>query len=153
MAATAPADLLGTPDLEPPTTRCHWRLLSIDRSLAPLRRELSALLTTSTLSTDETYDLLLAVHEAASNAIEHAQDPREPFVDVEAEVDGETVTVTVTDHGGWLPPTASGFRGRGLAMMRMLADTTVTTGVGGTTVTIRSLGAAAEIPGSTERAS
>ena len=109
----------------------------METSLPLLRRELNALLTTGPLTADETYDLLLSVSEAASNAIEHAQAPREPFFDVVAEVDGTTVTVTVTDHGRWLPPTASAFRGRGLAMMHILADTTVATGDDGTTVTIR----------------
>jgi hypothetical protein len=47
----------------------------------------------------------------------------------------------------------SAFRGRGLQMMHLLADTTVTTSADGTTVTIRSLGAAAEVPASEERAS
>ena len=106
-------------------------------SLPFLRRELGALLTDSALTADETYDLLLSVSEAASNAVEHAQDPREPFFDVVADVDGATVTVTVTDHGRWRPPTASAFRGRGLSMMHVLADTTVATGDDGTTVTIR----------------
>jgi anti-sigma regulatory factor (Ser/Thr protein kinase) len=117
--------------------RSEWRLFSMETSLPFLRRELGALLTTSALTADETYDLLLSVSEAASNAVEHAQDPREPFFDVVAEVDGVTVTVTVTDHGRWLPRTASAFRGRGLAMMQVLADTTVATGEDGTTVTIR----------------
>ena len=132
-----------------PTRRIEWRLRSVVSSLPSLRRELSALLATSGLSEDESYDLLLSVSEAASNAVEHAQDPSEPFFDVLADIDGGTVTVTVTDHGRWLPPTASAFRGRGLAMMRMLSDTTVTTGGGGTRVTIRSLGALA--PGAMEQ--
>jgi anti-sigma regulatory factor (Ser/Thr protein kinase) len=142
------------PHLEAPTRRCEWRLRSIESSLPSLRRELSALLSTSTLSADETYDLLLSVSEAASNAVEHAQDPLEPFFDVVAEVEETTVTVTVTDHGRWLPPTASAFRGRGLEMMAVLADTTVVTGIDGTAVTIRKPAApAAEVNGPSERAS
>jgi anti-sigma regulatory factor (Ser/Thr protein kinase) len=120
-----------------PARRSEWRLRSIESSLPHLRRELSALLLTSPLSADETYDLLLSVSEAASNAVEHAQDPQEPFFDVVVEFLDQMVTVTVTDHGRWLPPTASAFRGRGLEMMGQLADTNVVTGVDGTAVTIR----------------
>jgi anti-sigma regulatory factor (Ser/Thr protein kinase) len=146
--------MLSERDLDPPTRRCEWRLRSLASSLPPLRRELSALLSTSGLSEDESYDLLLSVHEAASNSVEHAQDPAHAFFDVVADLDRGTVTVTVTDHGRWLPPTASAFRGRGLTMMHMLADTTVATGAGGTTVTIRNLSALpTETPEQTGRAS
>jgi anti-sigma regulatory factor (Ser/Thr protein kinase) len=121
--------------------RRTWRLPSIESSLPLLRRELGAHLTSSTLSADETYDLVLSVSEAASNAVEHAQDPREPFFVVAARIQDATVTVTVQDGGHWLPPTASRFRGRGLAMMYQLTDTTVATAAAGTTVTMRKLGA------------
>jgi anti-sigma regulatory factor (Ser/Thr protein kinase) len=130
----------GTPGRDLPVRRSEWRLSSVETSLPFLRRELDALLTTGPLTADETYDLILSVSEAASNAVEHAQDSPEPFFDVVAEVNGTTVTVTVADHGGWLPQTASAFRGRGLAMMHILADTTVATGDDGTTVTIRKPG-------------
>jgi anti-sigma regulatory factor (Ser/Thr protein kinase) len=135
--------MLSAPDLDPPTRRCEWRLYNVESSLPSLRRELRAFLSTSELSEDESYDLLLSVCEAASNAVEHAQGPPEPFFDVVAEVDGATVTVTVTDHGRWLPPAASAFRGRGLAMMHVLTDAAVTTGAGGTTVILRNLSALA----------
>jgi anti-sigma regulatory factor (Ser/Thr protein kinase) len=111
------------------------------------------LLTTSGLSEDDSYDLLLAACEAASNAIEHAQDPPEPFFDVVAEISPTTVVVTIRDHGQWLAPTVSAFRGRGLQIMRLLADTTVTTSATGTTVTIRALGAVTAAAARTEQAS
>jgi anti-sigma regulatory factor (Ser/Thr protein kinase) len=114
-----------------------WKLPTVEVSIPTLRRELSSFLTTSGLSDDEFYDLLLAVSEAASNAVEHAQHPRQPFIDVVAEVDAGTITITVRDHGQWLRPVKSAHRGRGLSMMRVLADTTVATGCSGTTVTIR----------------
>jgi anti-sigma regulatory factor (Ser/Thr protein kinase) len=123
------------------TEHVQWCLPSTESSLPFLRRQLVPLLLPSGLSEDETYDLLLAVCEAASNAIEHAQDPPEPFFDVAADIGPATVLVTVRDRGQWVPPTPSVFRGRGLQMMRLLADTTVTTSAAGTTVTIRNLGA------------
>jgi anti-sigma regulatory factor (Ser/Thr protein kinase) len=127
---------------------CEWRFPSVLTSVAELRRELRGLLDDSALSCDETEDLLLAASEAANNAVEHAQQPTEPFFDVSTEVDDGQVTIVIQDHGGWQQPTSPSGRGRGLAMMRALADTTVTTRSHGTTVTIRSRctgpGAAAE---------
>jgi anti-sigma regulatory factor (Ser/Thr protein kinase) len=150
--------MLTAPDHQTATRRREWRLRSLESSLPTLRRELSALLTTSGMFEDERYDMLLSVSEAASNAVEHAQHPQEPFFCVVAEIDETTatltVTVTVQDHGTWLPRTPSAFRGRGLEMMHVLTDTTVETGADGTTVTIRNRSAlAAAGPDSSARAS
>ena len=141
------------PHLAPLTRRSEWCLTSIESSLPLLRRQLMTLLTTSGLSENDSYDLLLAVCEAASNAVEHAQGSSEPFFDVLAELGPTTVVVTVRDHGRWLAPTGSAFRGRGLQMMRLLADTTVTTSASGTTVVIRALGVVTAGAERTERAS
>ena len=107
-------------------------------SVPEMRRGLRGFLDDTALSYDETEDLLLAASEAANNAVEHAQQPTEPFFDVSTEVDHGQVTIVIQDHGGWQQPTSPSYRGRGLAMMRALADTTVTTRSHGTTVTIRS---------------
>jgi hypothetical protein len=90
------------------------------------------------LSEDERYDLLLAVCEAASNAIEHARDPTEPFFDVLTEIADARVTVVVRDHGQWSDGPPGADRGRGMAMMWMLADSRVAPSPQGTTVTILS---------------
>jgi anti-sigma regulatory factor (Ser/Thr protein kinase) len=103
-----------------------------------LRRALTDFLQGSDLSADERYDLLLAVCEAASNAIEHALNPTEPFFEVLTEIGGARVTVVVRDHGQWCHGPPGVDRGRGLAMMWMLADSTVTPSPRGTTVTIHS---------------
>ncbi len=75
--------------------------------------------------------------EAVTNAIEHAQSPTHPFVDVAVEVDDDRVTVVVRDHGQWREGPVGPHRGRGLAMMRALAETTVLANRHGTTVVIR----------------
>jgi anti-sigma regulatory factor (Ser/Thr protein kinase) len=116
---------------------CQWRLHSIESAIPRIRRGLRAFLDTAGLSEEETQDLIMAVCEAATNAVEHAQHPDVPFFDLSAEIGCEVVTVVVRDHGAWREPAASPYRGRGLAMMRILADTTVTAGVHGTTVTLR----------------
>jgi anti-sigma regulatory factor (Ser/Thr protein kinase) len=109
-----------------------------------MRWELRGCLGAADLSLNETGDLVLAVSEAANNAVEHALDPREPFFDVSADIDGAAVTIVVQDHGQWRRPTSDTGRGRGLPIMRALADTTVTPRPHGTTVTIRNHRAGAE---------
>jgi anti-sigma regulatory factor (Ser/Thr protein kinase) len=119
-------------------TSATWRFPSALTSVPQMRRGLRGLLSDSALSYDQTEDLLLAASEAANNAVEHAQQPTEPFFDVSTEVDDGRVTIVIQDYGGWQQPTALFHRGRGLAMMRALADTTVTPRSHGTTVTIQS---------------
>jgi anti-sigma regulatory factor (Ser/Thr protein kinase) len=75
---------------------------------------------------------------AANNAIEHAQQPTKPFFDVCAVVDDGAVTIVIRDHGGWRAADVPVEPRTRLAMMEALADTTVTAGSHGTTVTIRS---------------
>jgi anti-sigma regulatory factor (Ser/Thr protein kinase) len=122
----------------PTGPRRHWRLPATERSATVLRGALDAFLRGSALSDDERYDLLLAACEAASNAIEHARNPRKQFFEVLAEIGDARVTITVCDHGQWRDAPAGTHRGRGLGMMWILADTTVAAGRHGTTVTIRS---------------
>jgi anti-sigma regulatory factor (Ser/Thr protein kinase) len=117
--------------------RWQWRLVSLPNSVRGMRQDLYDALDTTALSADAVDDLVLAASEAANNAVEHAQRPTEPFFDVCLEVDGHAVTVTIRDHGTWRQPRIPTVRGRGLAMMDALAETTVTASVRGTTVTIR----------------
>jgi len=116
---------------------CEWRFPSVLGSVAGMRRELHGFLDDTALSADAIGDLVLAASEAANNAVEHAQQPTEPFFDVCSVVEDGAVTIVIEDHGGWLQPTFPSTRGRGLAMMRSLADTTVTARSHGTMVTIR----------------
>jgi len=115
----------------------RWRFPSAPQSVPALRRALRRLFSTAGLDEDQSYDLLLAVCEAATNAIEHAQDPIEPFVDVTAEVGGGRVVITVRDHGQWRERGPSMDRGRGSTLMSAFADVTAVPGPEGTTVTIR----------------
>jgi anti-sigma regulatory factor (Ser/Thr protein kinase) len=122
----------------PAGPRRDWRLPATERSVTVLRRALEDFLRQADLSDDERYDLLLAACEATSNAIEHARNPTEPFFEVLAEIGGARVTIVVCDHGQWRDAPTGTHRGRGLAMMWLLADTTVAAGRHGTTVTMRS---------------
>ena len=69
--------------------RRHWRLPADTRSIPALRRRLWALFAEAGLDEDLAYDLVLAACEAATNAIEHAQEPAEPVI--EESVSGESV--------------------------------------------------------------
>ena len=71
---------------------------------------------------DTTDDLLLAVGEAAANAVEHAYGGVPGRLRVRASLaDGERLEVAVADEGRWRPvPADPGFRGRGLTLVREL---------------------------------
>jgi PAS domain S-box-containing protein len=84
--------------------------------------------------------LLIAVNEAAANAIEHAYRQKEPeTVTVAAHEDSGHLTATVTDTGTWKPvPRQPGDRGRGTNIMRQVSnDFERHTGPAGTTVQLR----------------
>ncbi|SNS87017.1 Signal transduction histidine kinase [Geodermatophilus pulveris] len=120
--------------------RRHWRLPSAASSVPVLRRRLRTLFAEAGVDGDRAYDLVLAVCEAATNAIEHAQDPAEPVVDVHVEVAGGLVEVAVRDHGRWRERVPSMDRGRGSMLMSAVGEVTATPGPSGTTVVIRSGG-------------
>ena len=109
--------------------------------IAILRRQLTAWLAGIDFGENDSYNLVLAVNEAVSNAVEHAyRDPEGATVRVTAEagLDG-TVSVMVVDHGHWrVPPTALSARGRGLLLMRESVDQVmIDRGDSGTTITLR----------------
>ncbi|MGY1811539.1 ATP-binding protein [Blastococcus sp. SYSU D00820] len=115
----------------------HWRFPSAASAIPPLRRRLRALFTEAGLDEDLAYDLTLATCEAATNAVEHAQDPSEPVVEVGVEITAEEIVVTVRDHGRWRERVPSMDRGRGSMLMSAFADVTATPSAEGTTVVIR----------------
>jgi serine/threonine-protein kinase RsbW len=90
-------------------------------------------------------DILLAVNEALANAAEFAYARRGGIgsIDVEAVRNSaaHTLTVTIADQGSWREPDPakqSGIRGRGIPLMRALADeVTIDTSALGTTVCLR----------------
>jgi GAF domain-containing protein/anti-sigma regulatory factor (Ser/Thr protein kinase) len=102
--------------------RIALRLPAEPHVLTSLRRTLRQWLEALGAEEIETYDVLVAVTEAAANAIEHAYGPVDAAFDVEAEVAGEgEVTVLVRDQGRWRPPRGHN-RGRGTLLMQELMD-------------------------------
>lgn len=110
-------------------------------SLAVIRARLRSWLSTVAVSPAAAAELLLAVGEAASNAVEHAT--RDARHDVELEVSARATStglaVTVKDNGRWrAPPKRPGTRGHGSKLMTALVDTvTITPTPNGTTVEMR----------------
>jgi anti-sigma regulatory factor (Ser/Thr protein kinase) len=107
--------------------------------LAPLRRSLRRWLDANGADEQLVTDLLIAVGEACTNAMEHAYglSPERTF-SISAHRSGPTFEVVVTDDGDWRPPapsTPDGHRGRGLMIMRgLMDDVVITQGDRGTTV-------------------
>ncbi|MFD2091779.1 ATP-binding protein [Blastococcus deserti] len=116
----------------------EWRLPSTTGSIPALRRRLRAWLEQAGIDEDQGYDVLLAACEAATNAIEHAQDPTEPFVDVTADIADGHLRISVRDHGQWRERVASMDRGRGSTLMSAVGEVSATPSAEGTTVVISS---------------
>ncbi|MBN1091498.1 response regulator [Blastococcus sp. TML/M2B] len=132
--ATPPA----AADREPVRLLASWRLPSEPTSVVVLRRALRGALDAAGVDPDRAYDLLLAAGEAVTNAIEHAQEPTEPFVEVAVATRGERLEITVRDFGQWRERVPSMDRGRGSTLMSSFADVTATPSPAGTTVVISS---------------
>ncbi|MGH3550938.1 MAG: ATP-binding protein, partial [Pseudonocardiaceae bacterium] len=82
-------------------------------------------------------DLLVAVGEACTNAVEHAYGPSGGTVKVHMELQLPDVIATVADTGRWRPPRGAD-RGRGTLFMRNCSDDLrIDHGPTGTTVVIR----------------
>jgi anti-sigma regulatory factor (Ser/Thr protein kinase) len=129
----------GPPAAVDPRTR-DWRFPLTALSVRSMRHELRPFLSSSGLPEQDVEDLVLAACEAATNGIEHARHPAEPFFDVQAEITGRSVRIVVRDYGRWTAPDSDpGNRGRGLHMMTMLAAVSLTSGPLGTSVTLRNL--------------
>jgi GAF domain-containing protein/anti-sigma regulatory factor (Ser/Thr protein kinase) len=136
----APRDdvaLLAVRAAAPREPRLELDLPARPDALAEMRRALRQWLAARGAESDETYDALVAVTEAAANAVEHAYGPGDASFRVEADADGPDVTVVVRDFGRWRPPRGRN-RGRGtLLMQELMDDFQVATSTDGTEVVLR----------------
>lgn len=75
------------------------------------------------VSNGQRFALITAVGEAVANAVEHAY-RGEPAGEVimRTEVDNETISIEVEDHGRWRPFQRRDERGRGIVLMHELMD-------------------------------
>ena len=105
--------------------------------LIVLRRRLEDFLAAHEVPDEDAFDLVMAVSEAAANAVEHPVEPAEQAITVTASLQPDAVLVTVRDSGRWRPATGAGFRGRGLALIGALTELSVHRSPEGTEVTLR----------------
>ena len=112
---------------------------SADR-LGDVRRAVADWAGHAGLSADLIEQLALAGYEAMANVVEHAYAGVAPgMLSVQVSTSSGLVEVLVEDQGKWrVPDTADGFRGRGLPLIKGLADeVAVTSAEHGTSVRMR----------------
>jgi anti-sigma regulatory factor (Ser/Thr protein kinase) len=115
------------------------RLPAIPASLAVVRNHLRTWLPTAAVNASTAADVVLAVGEAAANAVEHAVKGAtgDVVLEVTARATDTGLALTVRDNGSWHAPAPGprGQRGHGSRLMRALVDTvTITPTTQGTTV-------------------
>jgi GAF domain-containing protein/anti-sigma regulatory factor (Ser/Thr protein kinase)/PAS domain-containing protein len=117
----------------------RMRVAARPRELARLRRSIGDWATTLGAGPTERDDVVLAVNEAAANAVEHAYGPDGAKMEVTGATNGAgMLEVRVRDFGRWRPGRTWSDGGRGLALIRGLMDeVAVDTTENGTTVLMR----------------
>jgi anti-sigma regulatory factor (Ser/Thr protein kinase) len=105
----------------------HLTLPAEAAHLFGLRHAMNEYLRAFPLTPDRRDEIVLAVGEAAANAVEHAyRDQPEPgFIDVTLWTESDALCVQIRDHGRWRePPSAPRPTGQGLGvvLMRRLID-------------------------------
>jgi serine/threonine-protein kinase RsbW len=118
----------------------HWEGLAIAAGLSDVRRAIQEWGERVGLPAGLVGELALATYEAMANAVEHAYAGVAPGgVSVLVSESPGWVEVVVADQGKWHEPAArTGFRGRGLLLIKGLAEEmTVSQSELGTTVRMR----------------
>ena len=140
-ATVAPAVVADLPDRD-----VTWVYALDPAASAAMRRDLRAALSDDRMDPDLLDDLQVAATEAVNNAVEHAQQPGRPEVEVRLEVTGGLVRVVVQDFGGWRERPPARDRGRGALLMNAYGEVRVTSTPTGTRVTIERRWTAPPVP-------
>jgi PAS domain S-box-containing protein len=120
-----------------PDAPLRMELAAKTGSLALLRASMDGWLRRLGASDVEVFELLVAVNEAAANAVTHAYGPTENTFTVEAEEHDDEITIVVRDTGRWRLPRPSR-QSRGIAVMEGFTDSMqVTPTAQGTEVILR----------------
>jgi anti-sigma regulatory factor (Ser/Thr protein kinase) len=119
-----------------PNFAATWVYPLTPAASSTLRRDLRAALSDDRFDPDLLGDLLLAATEAVNNAVEHAQQPSRPEVEVRLRVAGGVVRIEVQDFGGWRERPPARDRGRGALLMNAYGEVRVTATATGTRVSI-----------------
>jgi serine phosphatase RsbU (regulator of sigma subunit)/anti-sigma regulatory factor (Ser/Thr protein kinase) len=97
-------------------------LPAIPSSIPLVRQTLRQIASDLRIDQHQAFNLQVAAGEAMMNVIEHAYQTARGTLSVRGWREGERFLIEVEDRGKWREP-RPGRRGRGLAMMRALADT------------------------------
>jgi anti-sigma regulatory factor (Ser/Thr protein kinase) len=101
-------------------------LAAVPAHITLARHQLTRWLGDIGVSAPRSHDIVLAVNEAVTNAIEHGSScDASKVVSVHASAHADTLTATVSDSGRWIhspPPATPTQRGRGLILIRALAN-------------------------------
>lgn len=103
------------------SVRFELTLPSARASVAEFRAGFGAWLADLGVGTADRDDLVLAVSEACSNAVEHGGGGVQ-MVHLVAELRGDEIAVSVRDRGRWRPPSVRPERGRGMGILRQVTD-------------------------------
>jgi anti-sigma regulatory factor (Ser/Thr protein kinase) len=97
--------------------------------LAVIRHELAGWLAPLRLTDQETADVVLAVDEAAVNAVLHAYGPEESgsveltlWTEPGPGIDDTTLSIEVVDHGHWRQPESTVGERRGIPLMSHVVE-------------------------------
>jgi serine/threonine-protein kinase RsbW len=130
----APADAAAPADWtacvcwpEVPPDHGGWlreRLVADASAVRVLRRRMRDWTAEAQLDDELADAVVLIVDEAVTNAVEHACPDRDCHIELVAgpRACGGGFAVLVTDDGVWKEPTGPGYRGRGVLLIRQLAE-------------------------------
>jgi serine phosphatase RsbU (regulator of sigma subunit)/anti-sigma regulatory factor (Ser/Thr protein kinase) len=120
-----------------PATELEFAVDARARSLLMIRRALSRWLEDLEVPRAVSTEIVMGVHEAAANVVEHAYGPAGGTITITAKRDGDDVEVWIRDSGTWRG-SSRGDRGNGLRLMRgLMDDVMVDTSATGTVVVLR----------------
>jgi GAF domain-containing protein/anti-sigma regulatory factor (Ser/Thr protein kinase) len=114
------AAVVAIQNVRAPTDLRMW-LRADPRVLTDVRRALRRWLHDRGATERSSNEIVLAVCEACTNAIEHAYSPAPAHFELRARADGELLEIVVTDSGQWRPPHGE-HRGRGLKIIDAAMD-------------------------------
>jgi len=120
-----------------PATELEFAVDARARSLTTIRRAFSRWLEDLEVPLAVVREIVMAVHEASANVVEHAYGPSGGTITMVAKHEGDHVEVRILDSGTWRG-SSRGDRGNGLRLIRgLMDDVMVDTSEAGTVVLLR----------------
>ncbi|WP_442320065.1 ATP-binding protein [Catenuloplanes nepalensis] len=127
---------IAVPGSDVPEVDVVWTYPLTLGAAAAVRNDLRAVLPEDKIDHDLLYDLQIATSEAVNNAVEHAQEPTRPHVEVRLRVQAGLIRIEVQDFGTWRARPPARDRGRGAVLMNAFGNVRVLPSPTGTLVTI-----------------